>query len=267
MNRNTEITVSWRSVAVAALVLAIGSGTSLAVVASIRNADGLAVVALALAIIAFGSELLIAGVQVLLAARQQEDAHRLGSESLAALAEVRTLAGDLALGLRTQFDRVLEHALLQARQEVTPEEAEVVEEFAERLRSDVASSPLVDSMRRSVALGLETLFVNWLRDHQVKRLPAPLGSRADFIWIANDRNYAGLVKAPQSPTYLHGAALRRYVAQTRRAADEMGIGTIGVLILPNAPAGDDWQMEAVNAGIIVVWPDTFDRVLTEPPTN
>jgi hypothetical protein len=103
--------VPWRSVALGCLITATASVATLVVVASVKNADVLATVALALAVLAFAAQLVIAIAQGQSASQQLLQSERVNTETQRLLSEIRSGSNELALTIRRQFDFVLRHAL------------------------------------------------------------------------------------------------------------------------------------------------------------
>jgi hypothetical protein len=97
----------WGIVTTVLAIVALASLGTLAVVAGIKDADALATVALALAVLSFGAQLVVTLVQ-------GQQASQVNSETKAALAEMRATTASLLANQRDQFDKVLRAALRQA---------------------------------------------------------------------------------------------------------------------------------------------------------
>lgn len=108
---DSDMRLPWRSAALGCLVIAASCAATLAVVASVKNADILATVALALAVLAFAAQLVIAIAQGQSANQQLLQSERVNTETQRLLSEIRSGNNELTLTVRQQFDFVLRHAL------------------------------------------------------------------------------------------------------------------------------------------------------------
>jgi hypothetical protein len=107
------MSVSWRTVAYVAALIAVSLGATLVLVVATKNADLLATVALALAIITFVAQLLIYVAASAGEARHMQQSLALNRETSNILSEIkaRTLSSESIM--KEQFDTVLKHALRQ----------------------------------------------------------------------------------------------------------------------------------------------------------
>jgi hypothetical protein len=108
---DSDMKLPWRSAALGCLVIAVSCVAALAVIASLKNADVLATVALALAVLAFAAQLVIAIAQGQSANQQLLQSERVNTETQRLLSEIRSGSNELTLTVRQQFDFVLRHAL------------------------------------------------------------------------------------------------------------------------------------------------------------
>jgi hypothetical protein len=152
-NMSSYMKVSWQSLALACLVIASASLGALVVVASVKNADVLATVALALAVLAFAAQLIIAIAQGQSANQQLLQSERVNTETQSLLSEIRSGSSELTLTVRQQFDFVLRHALGSAVPRAVREAGLDTLEPNEirRLESALGASFAIPSLGYSVA--------------------------------------------------------------------------------------------------------------------
>lgn len=105
----------WSRVGIASLLVAIASVGSLVIVASIKEADTLATVALALAVLAFVVQILTYIGDSITSAAQHREFQRINTETSMLLAELRTHAVDTNQLVSRQFDKVLDQFFLRAK--------------------------------------------------------------------------------------------------------------------------------------------------------
>jgi hypothetical protein len=110
----SELRVPWSWLSIGLGVVAAASLGTLVVVAAVQDADALSTVALALAVIAFGAQLIVSLVQVQAQATQLAEVERVNTETHALLAQINAQGASLLTNQRDQFDRVLEYALRDA---------------------------------------------------------------------------------------------------------------------------------------------------------
>jgi hypothetical protein len=106
-SNNANLSVSWKSVAIAATVVAITSLIICGIIATINKADTLSVVALGLAIIAFVIQILIFIVQAAAAAQQDLHAQEIYGSTLRALATIEEKSEGTQRAVSTINDRML----------------------------------------------------------------------------------------------------------------------------------------------------------------
>lgn len=104
---SSGLTIGWGVVSLGLGVIALGSLGTLVVVTSIKEADTLSTVALALAILSFAAQLIVT-----LAQGQQTS--QLNADTKSALSDMRATTSSLLTNQRDQFDKVLDVALNQA---------------------------------------------------------------------------------------------------------------------------------------------------------
>jgi len=101
------LVLPWPALSIALLTLTLGSLGTLAVVVSVKDADILSTVALALAVLAFAAQLIVT-------LAQGQQASQLNADMKESLSAMRSTTGALLTNQREQFDRVLQAALRQA---------------------------------------------------------------------------------------------------------------------------------------------------------
>lgn len=106
-----DLRIPWRRAGLAGVVFGIASAASLVVVASIREADVLATVALTLAVLAFVVQIIVFLVQSSTSSQQMLRGEALYSDTKGLLREVQATAAATQAMLIGQFDTVLRHAL------------------------------------------------------------------------------------------------------------------------------------------------------------
>lgn len=102
----------WPTIATASVVVAVGSLGTLVIVASVREADLLSVVALALAILAFVIEIIVFVAQTWASSQQVSHAQSVNAETKALLRELQTQTRDTNAVLTDQYNKLLDRLLL-----------------------------------------------------------------------------------------------------------------------------------------------------------
>jgi hypothetical protein len=102
------LNIGWRVLAVGLSVFSVACLVAVVVVATIKAADTLSTVALALAVISFAAQLIVTLVQA-------QQAARLNADTASALTEIRTTSASLAATQSGQFETVLQAFIQQAR--------------------------------------------------------------------------------------------------------------------------------------------------------
>jgi hypothetical protein len=97
-------------------VVALGSLASLVIVAGVREADVLAVVALSLAILAFAIQIIVFMAQASSTSQQVSQAQRVNADTRALLSELQTQTRDTNAALTDQYDKLLDRLLLVAKE-------------------------------------------------------------------------------------------------------------------------------------------------------
>jgi hypothetical protein len=109
-----NLSISWRAVAIAAAVIALAALSATAIVATIKNADTLSVVALAVAVIAFVIQILVFIVQAAAATEQGLRAQEIYGSTLKALAAIEEKAEGTRQAVNTISDRMLAAIIAKA---------------------------------------------------------------------------------------------------------------------------------------------------------
>ena len=132
-----NLVVSWKAVAIGAITVALSSLTGLAVVATVKNADTLSVVALAVAIVAFVIQILVFIVQAAASSQQELRAQELYGSTMSALSTIAEKAEGTRRDVSTISERMLSAILGKAMSETaistSPESADFVEAVAGRV--------------------------------------------------------------------------------------------------------------------------------------
>jgi hypothetical protein len=259
--------LSWRVIAISALVTAIAAIAGLAAVAAAHGADSLATTALVLAVLSFSAQLAIAGSQFFLASREKAEANRLNIETRAALVQLEEVSRATAETLRTQFDRVLNHALTETRARATTvEEVRVVERLGEQVRASGielfrgAATPQREEERRI----LISQVIAWLQTN------APQTSRTlDYKtglleWNAPDgrKVIAAPVTALATEAALKAAALNaRERAVGLLSPAETAAGFVVLLIGRAEPRLSNWDALTRDLDVTFLTPAQFDASL------
>ena len=142
------VTTSWRSIAIASIVVAVASLSTLTIVVTSQRVDLLTTVALTLAVIAFVAQLMIFIAQGAADATQGRENRSVLTETREALTEIKTTAKGSEDLLRHNFTRVLTHILgedLQGSGEEGP--SETIDETVERAVNTAFSRVRGESMR------------------------------------------------------------------------------------------------------------------------
>lgn len=103
--------VSWGGLSLGLSVVAIASLGTLAVIAKKQSADSLSTIALALAILSFAAQLIVALAQAYNGTVQLSQADRVNADTRSSLAEIRATSNALLSNQREQFSEVLRAAL------------------------------------------------------------------------------------------------------------------------------------------------------------
>jgi hypothetical protein len=259
--------LSWRVIAISALVTAVAAIAGLAAVAAAHGADSLATTALVLAVLSFSAQLAIAGSQFFLASREKAEANRLNIETRAALVQLNEVSRATEETLRTQFDRVLNHALSETRARATTvEEVRVVERLGEQVRASGielfrgAATPQREEERRI----LISQVIAWLQTN------APQTSRTlDYKtgmleWTAPDgrRVIAAPVTTLATEAGLKAAAISaRDRAVGLLSPTEAASGYVLLLIGRAEPRFSNWDTLTRELDVTFLTPAQFDTSL------
>ena len=123
----TGLVVSWQVLAVVLVLVTVASLTSLSIVATIKNVDALSTVALALAVLAFGAQLVGSIVQGQASTQQMLQSERLNAETRSLLSEVRVTSQEIRATQSGLVDRLMGPVLTHAAIELLtsfPDEAD-----------------------------------------------------------------------------------------------------------------------------------------------
>jgi hypothetical protein len=105
------VRVTWKTVSIALLVVSAAAVATLSIVAAVGDASVLSTVALALAVVAFITQLLVFVSQIGISIRQTERSERLYGETSVLLNDVKAHVEHIASTQSTQFEQVLQYAL------------------------------------------------------------------------------------------------------------------------------------------------------------
>jgi hypothetical protein len=151
--------IRWSHVALGAVIVAIGSLGALAVVASVKQADTLSTVALALAVLAFVIQIIFFVAQAATNASDHREVQGINTDTARLLVELRTHAVDTNQLVSKQFDKLLDRFVLEAKSEgdlTSPEGDESRREVlaqlsvtAENLRRGAATSGVLAESSRN----------------------------------------------------------------------------------------------------------------------
>lgn len=137
-----NLNVSWRTVAIGSLLINLGTIGTLATVISLHDANTLASVALALAIIAFICQLIIFSVQTWQSGEQLKQAERLNSQTSSLLAEARTRLEGTHQMVTSQYEELLHLTALRAATQSTKLAAEAGEDEGTVQPAPISASTL-----------------------------------------------------------------------------------------------------------------------------
>jgi hypothetical protein len=132
--------VQWRAVAITSCIVALAAIGALVVVATIKRADPLSTIALALAILAFVIQILVFVAQNWTTGAQMLQSQTLNTETKSLLVELRTSAQGTNAMLNEQFNKLLDRMLVTTRTAVEEAGGDSVDvgRLRQRLASDLA---------------------------------------------------------------------------------------------------------------------------------
>ncbi len=145
----TGLVISWQVLAVVMVLVTVSSLTSLSIVATIKDVDALSTVALALAVLAFGAQLVGSIVQGQTSTQQMLQSERLNAETRSLLSEVRVTGQEIRATQSGLVDRLMGHvlqAIPEAVEEVAATQADgdpaalgqaLVQDLSQRLQEEV----------------------------------------------------------------------------------------------------------------------------------
>jgi hypothetical protein len=144
------ISITWKSVALVALALAVSSIAGIVIVATVKGADALATVALSLAVLAFVIQIVVFIAQTWTSGQQALQSEQINTSTRALLAELQESARGTNRLLTNQFDKILERLLHVTEREIgkslPPAQAvRVTEDVTRAIRRDI--EPALRSLR------------------------------------------------------------------------------------------------------------------------
>lgn len=157
---NDVLVVPWRKLAIGLGLVVVATLTALVVVVTVRDVEVLSTVALALAVLAFGAQLVTSLIQGQAAGDQQAQAERINTETRALLASIDASTTGLRGTVERQFDSLLTHVVNNAVPEAlssTPPGSsaeEIKEAIVSSLRSEIRGYVTPTSRSRGVDVPL-----------------------------------------------------------------------------------------------------------------
>lgn len=258
-----------------------GFTTALIVAAQEGGDAALASTALGLAVLAFGVQLVIALAQFVQSGRDQREAARAASETLALVDQIRLLA-DKVMSRLQEENQTLLHRVVGETNVALEKAFEKVRTEHSKERSGpggVDVQELVSSLQEEATVALESLagralwiedrvraeFVGWLEEQRHVLILFPSGGSEHVVWWGGTTLWAAVARSGDglaSPeTFSAWLADAETVAREElvRHADQAR-NARAVLVLPSMPMFPTWQRAATEAGVVVVWPGHFDAL-------
>lgn len=146
MKESGDLNIQWRTVATGSFVVALAALVVLAVVSTVRNADTLSVVALALAILAFVIQIIVFVVQSAIATRQEVQFTEIYGRTLGALAAIEEKSEGTRRDVSTMNEKLIDAAIGKAIPEAQADESldqspiEFADDVSRRVRELVRSA-------------------------------------------------------------------------------------------------------------------------------
>lgn len=106
-DNRTDLSIAWRTIAVASAIVALGALVAAAIVATVKHADTLSVIALAVAIVAFVVQILVFIAQAAAASAQEVRAQEIYGSTLKVLATIEEKAEGTHQVVSSISDRML----------------------------------------------------------------------------------------------------------------------------------------------------------------
>lgn len=159
-----DLQIGWRRLAVASSIAAAGSLVALTILAATKNADVLSTVALALAVIAFGAQLVVFIAQSQTTSQQMVQAERLNTDTRSALVEVRATSQAILRTMSEQFQPVLESLIGQVSGKVVQ---------ASTRHAGLSPSELRREIENSARKAVEDAFATQLDQARTVLAPSP----------------------------------------------------------------------------------------------
>lgn len=177
------LVVPWGWLSLCLLVLSITAVGTLAVVVKRESADTLSTIALALAVLSFSAQLIIALAQAHNGTMQVSQADRVNADTRSSLAEIRATSNALLATQREQFGKVLQAALNSAVpaavEDVIPKEddQEVDQDEVDRTSKDLEERLFVRLNEALSPQKTTSQVGDWMASIITKPEPSPLYQR------------------------------------------------------------------------------------------
>lgn len=167
------------TVLIAAVVTAVGALVALAIVASAHDADGLATIALALAIISFAVQLLVFVAQARATTEQRIRAEQLNRETSSLLVEVNTAAKSTQTLIGNQFNELL-NVFLKGAEQTAKETKLDPQEFYRVLSENIRSSQAGAASAQETGMGSSSVSPQQQRPRRVVTRPVRAARNPEF---------------------------------------------------------------------------------------
>jgi hypothetical protein len=137
VNSKADLVISWKAVAIGATTVALAALAGLAIVSTIKNADTLSVVALAVAIVAFVIQILVFIAQAAASSQQELRAQELYGSTMSILSTIEEKAEGTRRDVSTINEKmlgaILGKAISETRISTSPESMDFGEVVAEKV--------------------------------------------------------------------------------------------------------------------------------------
>jgi hypothetical protein len=155
VNSRANLIISWKAVAIGATTVALAALAGLAVVATIKKADTLSVVALAVAIVAFVIQILVFIAQAAASSQQELRAQELYGSTMSILSTIEEKAEGTRRDVNTINEKmlgaILGKAISETRISTSPESADFGEVVAEKVARMATPDIIVSDNSRNEA--------------------------------------------------------------------------------------------------------------------
>jgi hypothetical protein len=244
--------IRWGVLTLSLAIFASACLGTLAVVASVQQADALSTVALALAVLAFAAQLIVSMLQSSAGAQQVAQTERVNSATQAALADIRATSTSLLSNQRELFTEVLQAAL----KEKIPS---VAREVAEDSEGDISSEySISDELEKKLSDAIDKAFSQLTRNY---RPPSSSQTKPSHPLYASLRSFPSEEDGRKAFALLNtltpweaqrlGDFGHRFLDQTR----ERRLSRLTIIQKEDAPLGPAVQGLA-NKGIISITKDS-----------